>query len=266
VQPDPSQVSPSLAEHVATLIRELDPKAEVEVDGPTNLSLQKPRNVQATLRSLRASCSLEPEKSEEHIDRFARKILFDGFTGVDEESILPMLKNQAWVEQVAARQQEKGLEPETLVVMPFLADLAVVLAEDAPDIMRPLVMDELEPLGLGKEAAFGLALHNLERVAKGFQLRQMAPGLMCLAGNDAYDASRVLLHPHWQELLDQVEGDLILAPIGRDLILFTGSENKDGLGTMQAILEGERSSPRAAFPVTTEVFRWTEAFWVPHSL
>lgn len=266
MQIDSSQITLSPADRVASLIRELDPKAEVRVEGPTKVSLTEPREVTATLRSLRASCSLDPEKSDEHVDRFARAILFDGFLGIAEESILPMLKNEDWVTQVAAKQKERGLEPEELVVMPFLADLVVVLAEDAPDIMRPLVMEELEPLGLTKETAFGLALHNLERVAKGFHLRQMAPGLMSLAGNDAYDAARVLLHPHWASLAEEVEGELVLAPLARDLILFTGSENEDGLAALKGILEAERESPRAAFPVTTEVFRWTEAFWVPHSV
>ena len=54
--------------------------------------------------------------------------------------------------------------------------------------------------------------------------------------------------------------------VTNNLILFTGSESHDGLAALQAILQGERESPRAAFPVTTDVFRWTEAFWVQHSL
>jgi hypothetical protein len=262
----PASVEPSgkypFAERVAARFREHDPSCGVVVTGPNDLELKNPGDRRLFLANLRSECELSPESCDAKIERLVRLTL-EGppEPALTRETLLPILKNAVWTKnaQGALRDGRK------LAIFPFVGGLQIVLVEDTPEMTRPIVESELSALGLSDEAALQLARRNLLRLSTGFRLKEMAHGLFGLVANDGYDATRFILHAEWEQLSHEVEGALIVAPIGRDLVFFTGTES-EGLEALRLILEAEREQPAAPYPVTTQAFRWTEAGWAPFDL
>jgi hypothetical protein len=72
----------------------------------------------------------------------------------------------------------------------------------------------------------------------------------------------VLLFDRWAELDDTVPGDLVVAPLGRDLVLFTGSEAAGALQRLRLVLEKEAVEPSAPYPITTSLYRLGKSGWL----
>jgi hypothetical protein len=91
-------------------------------------------------------------------------------------------------------------------------------------------------------------------------------GLFGLTANDSYDSARFLLHEQWRSLEQHVGGPLVVAPLGRDIVLFSSSTSKPGLDALRLVLLAETKEPSAAYPITTQPYLWTADGWKPFEL
>ncbi|MBX2798539.1 MAG: hypothetical protein KTR31_12735 [Myxococcales bacterium] len=148
---------------------------------------------------------------------------------------------------------------------PFAGDLLLFFAADRSDSIALLSPDDLAAYGDDTATLDAIARRNMEELLplrpQPFPQRRMW-ALDTSNGrtrNDNYGAARLVLHEAWRELQQTVEGDLLAAAPARDAVIFTGSEEPDGVKNIQflakAMFEGE------PHPVSPQVVRWTETGW-----
>jgi hypothetical protein len=64
-----------------------------------------------------------------------------------------------------------------------------------------------------------------------------------------------------KQLEAHVGGPLVVAPIGRDIVLFTSTTSKPGLDALRLLLLAEKQMPAAIYPITTRAYRFTPEGW-----
>ena len=247
----------TLAKSVAAEITRLRPGTQIEIVGPLDLKVKTELELQVYLGNLESECKQTPASCNERISNFARAVVNVHSNKLSEQTLFPVLKNQAWVSQAEQTLARKG-QPKTLLAFPLVDDLRVVLVEDTPLMTRPLSEEDIQQIGLTKAQARARALDNLKRSTSGFKVSEPKPGLYALAFKNGYDASMMILHPEWGALRSRIAGYLVVAPIARDIILFTGTKNQEAFEMLLTIIEVEKKEPSAAYPISTKLYRWEE--------
>lgn len=255
----------SLAERLAARIRELAPRARVEIVNESQLYVWRNGGSAPDdrwdmfLDNLRKGCADE-RACDTLIDIQARGVLERHEVAVQLSAVLPTLKPARFVEETEAFFRQKG-RPTKLLTTPVVDDLHLVLVEDKPISTRFLTEADLPGIGLTQERLTARALENLRQSHAQFPVRHVALGLFGLDGGDGYDSALFLLHDEWQALASLVKGNLVVAPIGRDMVMFTGDQETDAATTLGMILKEEERKPEVAYPITNAAYRWTPSGW-----
>ena len=253
-----------LAGRLIARIRQLEPDVRIERRSPLHLRLTD-RDSEIFLDNLDAACQNDPPHCDDRIDIFARTALLRPDGKVNIEQVLPTLKPSRFVAGAEKLTAERG-NADPLVALPVIDDLVMVLVLDTPDATRMLTQSDLSKLGTTREKLAARALVNLRARSSGFKYSQVAPELYGLAANDSYDSASFLLHAEWAALRETLGGAPVVAPIGRDIVLFTSESSRPGLEAMRLILLSETREPKAPYPITTRPYRWTPEGWVPFPL
>ncbi|HWZ90126.1 MAG TPA: hypothetical protein VNW92_14785 [Polyangiaceae bacterium] len=102
---------------------------------------------------------------------------------------------------------------------------------------------------------------NLRREARSFKAAELEPGLFALHCVTGYDAAMLVLVPEWKAVAAKVAGDLVVAPLGRDTVFFTGTQTGTAFAHLQIIVERERQDPSVPYPISTTLYRWRPSGW-----
>lgn len=261
----PAPNDDSLAERVTARILQLMPSARVERRTDHHLHVVANGEHDVYLDNLAQGCSNAPASCDERIDTFAQTVVSPPDQPVRIEAVLPTLKSQAYVDGAQKALGARG-KNDALLVFPVVDDLRLLLVMDTPVATRFLSEKDLAALGVTRDGARERALENLRRRSPGFKISEVAPQLYALSANDAYDSAMFLLQPEWHHLIARLGSAPVVAPIGRDIVLFTGVDSADGIKNLSLILTVERREPAAAYPITTQPYRWTPQGWVRFEL
>jgi uncharacterized protein YtpQ (UPF0354 family) len=150
-----------------------------------------------------------------------------------------------------------------LLALLVVNDFRLVLVPDLPTTTRFLREKDLLELGLTLKQLEARALRNLRRRPRNFTAQELAPGLFGLTARDGYDSAMFLLHEEWRAFKPKVRGELVVAPVARDMVFVTGDQESAALAALARILAKERAEPRVAYPITTRAYRWTTSGWAP---
>ena len=107
-------------------------------------------------------------------------------------------------------------------------DLWIVYAQDLPDRMLTIKRETLNPVGIDVAALRKLALENLHRIMPAAEQHGDGPWFLLTAGGD-YTASLLLFDGLWEDIADTVDGDVVAVAPARDVLLYTGSNSREGL-------------------------------------
>ena len=250
----------TLADQVAAEIRRLRPGTAIEIQGPLDLSVRTDQVLKIHLGNLDAECRTSPAACPERVSTFAQVVVSGTPGKPTESSVLLVLKSQAWITEMERHVSENG-PPTRLATLPLVDDLRMLLVHDTPLLTKPLSEQELAELGWKKEATFERARSNLKGLIPKITVTEVAPEVYGVALENGYDAATMILHDQWANLKGMVAGDLVVAPIGRDLCFFTGTKNTQGLPALRKIVAMEKNEPRAPYPISTELYRWETTGW-----
>ncbi|MCK6470393.1 MAG: hypothetical protein L6R28_01495 [Planctomycetes bacterium] len=136
--------------------------------------------------------------------------------------------------------------------------LAVLLAYDGPETIRPVLGDSLKEWKVGFNEAMKDAIENLDKQSGG-SFRQLTPGLYLSPWRDNYDPARLLLGERLKNV--KVGGELLAMAPNRDALLLTGTDESLGLQrlamTAEALLQGAR-------PISGACLRRVGDTWEPY--
>lgn len=120
------------------------------------------------------------------------------------------------------------------VERPLVADLILFYAFDEPTCFTMVAHRDLARLEVDAKCLHDIAIHNLRRDLPAPEIHQISEGTFMLTCGGNFEATTLLLDEVWQQASDMVAGELVVAVPARDIVLFTGTENLEGLAFMRS--------------------------------
>lgn len=173
---------------------------------------------------------------------------------LEPSNIVPVIKDRGWLEDMRDAMTRTEGEGATQVFEDFNGKLVIVYAEDTPANTRYFSDAELTKIGLKRDNLRTLAIANLERILPEIQHDKGPKVSMLTAGAD-YVASLLLLDGLWTKVRSQVDGEIVVAVPSRDVLLFTGSNDAEGVEALQAMATEAVHSNRYRLTDTLFVYR-----------
>lgn len=209
------------------------PEHAVEVVEPLKLHIKKTEDEQATayLDNAYNEYYRTPSAKADVLAKYLATFMeaAQGSRPLQPEQIVPVVKDRGWLKHVGGT-KAGGKQ----VIEDLNADLVVVYAEDGPHNIRYFSADDLRKAGVEKEKLRELALANLRRILPPAEPVKGPVVSMMTAGQD-YVSSLLLLDEIWSPEKLAVDGEIVIAIPTRDVLLFTGSSNKDGVKKLREL-------------------------------
>jgi len=242
-----------LACHFAARARRAMRDADVSVVGVDRVRVDEQ---EIAVDPLRAICERDPDscdrRMEDWIAALAEARQAEN-TPATPEQLRPVLKH---VDFIATIRRDAPAIAE--LSRRFVGDVHVLLVVDFPRVTRGLDGDDLEAMGMTIEEAHARAIANLREFHGDLPAEPMPNGLKAMGPNDGYAAARLLLHDRWAALAEETEGELLVAPCNRDLVILGPS------GLVEPLREASiRAYRYVDHPITKALWRWTPEGWVP---
>ncbi|MFC4309534.1 DUF1444 family protein [Steroidobacter flavus] len=215
------------------------PNATVTVAEPLHLTIKVPEReaARAFLDNAYSEYSGNPKAKADLIARYVASFAEStkGSGPLNPQQIVPVIKDRAWSKEMQRAAKARGVDGPALQVIEDLnQDLVIVYAEDTPQNIRYFGPDDLQDAGVQKEKLRALAVENLRRILPPAEAVNGPLFSMLTAGSD-YVPSLLLLDEIWSGDKLKVEGEIVIAVPTRDVLLFTGSNNKEGVKKLREV-------------------------------
>lgn len=153
-----------------------------------------------------------------------------------KDSIFAVIKPADYVATVAAQSAKAGANREiSFIVENLNEDLRVLYVLDTESSMQMLTKEGVKQTGVAESALRSVAVKNLEKYfsdkhVQMERLKRTGTGTIYLVSLDQnYEASILLLDDYWNKKNFDVAGDIVAFVPARNVVIVTGSEDKEGL-------------------------------------
>lgn len=245
-------------------LKSADPSVTIQVKGDLELVIKDAKGKESTafLDNAYTQYLQDPKEVREVLDIYVKSFLESKTKSdaIDRTRIVPIIKDRAWLEEI--RESVKHRNGETLaanVFEDYNQNLVIVYAEDTPNNINYFSSEAFEKLGISKDQLRSLAVENLKRLIPKPQIQFGPLASMITAGGD-YEASLLLFGDLWAGIPD-VAGDIVVAIPSRDLLLFAGSQNKQGVTKLREL--ATKYVKESAYHLTDSLFVYRDGKFVP---
>lgn len=179
---------------------------------------------------------LDPKAVDEILKNYVTS--FSEATGksapLDRSRIVPIIKDRNWIAEIKKSVKQRGNEqvPEN-VYEDFNEELVILYAEDTPTNIRYFAPKSLEGIGISRKQLRTLSVVNLTRLIPKPQV-DTGPLVSMITVGGNYEASLLLFDNLWANL-SKADGEIVVAVPARDLLMFTGSHNQQGLTKLREL-------------------------------
>ncbi len=171
---------------------------------------------------------------------------------IDINKIIPVIKPIDYLTEVKSLSGDTGTA--SLVYEPYNDQLIIVYAEDRENSIQFLTEEEFKTLALNKDSLRSVALRNFDRITASIERNGENGVYIVFAGGES-EASLILLKNIWTEKNFPVEGDFVIAIPNRDLLLITGSKNKEGINKLRSMAKD--SYTNGNYSISEHLYIWT---------
>jgi uncharacterized protein YtpQ (UPF0354 family) len=259
---EPASAEPLLTrvqftEEIAAVLRSGIPKGEVQVIGELQLKIIAPNKVESAgyLENAYTQYMLASDQKDSIINKYATSLVETAgcvSQPIDRSRIVPILKDNAWVEEINQNLKARGKEKAVASVHePYNEELTIVYAQDTPRNVQYLTTEHLGELGLELKELRPLACTNLKRLLPEPDI-QVDNGIYRIKAGGDYDASLILLEDFWNFAKIDVDGELVAAVPARDFLLVTGSQDTVGMTRLKQLAQSIAS--KAPYRLTPKLF------------
>ncbi|WP_299775548.1 DUF1444 family protein [uncultured Pseudoteredinibacter sp.] len=233
----------SFAKKYIAFISKLYPTYTVEKHGELEVRITAPggEKMTAFLDNAYTDYINDPDDLERVLTVYSKSIAaslnFDK-AGLSKDQLVPVIKNKAYLFrslEMLASTGKAGLVYEKLN-----DELYVLYAFDAPNAMRFLTEADLDVFGLVKSELRTISTSNLRELIPGLKLEGDPASLSMVVVDGNYESSSILFDDIWTDRHFPVEGDIVVYILARDLVLVTGSKDKESLNSIQEIIGENR--------------------------
>lgn len=171
--------------------------------------------------------------------------------------LLPVVRSRCYFEFSKLTLAAMGRPFDSVPFDTIGTHISVSLVIDREDAMSHVPAAQAQKWELNFEQLLPIAIENLRsRTDRGFS--EWAPGLFASHYDDSYDSSRLLLTEMIAAL--PLDGEPVAVVPHRNLLLITGSANREGLAACAQVIEesiGDRDAI-SAVPLVLRAGRWQE--------
>ena len=241
----------------AEVLRKSAPEFQVEIIRDLELKITKQGNNEHTtfLDNAYDSYKQDTREKDNVIARYVAsgiEIYAANTEIVDKSRIVPIINDTGWLEEINESMRVRGAKkPLEHVYDNLNGDLVILYAEDSPKNIRYLTSSDIAKLKLSREKLRGMACENLKGLLPKIELHGDDGLYMLTAGGD-YEASLLLLDSIWSNKNLAVKGDIVVAIPTRDLLLVTGSSDKEGISKLKA--RAKKSYDEGTYRLTQKLF------------
>jgi uncharacterized protein YtpQ (UPF0354 family) len=203
-----------------------------------------------------ADCPEEFEERVAHVEHFVATMamhmdeITEGRSACTPEEIVPIIKDARFLDQ-SDPQVAEGLKKMAFV--PLVADLFVFYVQDKPQQLGFIQKEDLHKLGLSlNKELLDLAVSNLRKRLADIEVYGDGPLRMISCGG-TFEASLLLESRIWDQLANDLHGDLLAAVPARDLMIVTGSQEPEGLSRLRQMIERVNRSGDLAYAITDTI-------------
>ena len=154
---------------------------------------------------------------------------------IQKNRIIPMIKANDYLDIIKSLNNDKEKEMSILYEQ-YNSDLVIIYMEDTEYSLSSISTEDLKDLGIDKDTLFDFSIGNLKEILPEIQ-RVDENGYYYIVAGGTFEASLILLKTLWTKENFNVDGEFVVAIPCRDLLMITGSNNKDGIETLKSFAE-----------------------------
>src|SRR4030095_14147180 len=249
--PDPAGFTRYYIAH----LRKANLEARVRAVGDLELKIVLPGSdepLRAFLDNAFRDYTMSPRDKQPILDRYVGALTESRATAtapIDPTRILPVIRDREFLEQASQvpRKADKAVE---IASEQFNDDLYVMYVADSEHSVRYLSEADLEEAKVDRANLRAQAVENLRRLYPEVQVMG-ANGLFMVRLDGTYESS-LLLSERLAEQPVEVKGETIAAVPTRDLLLITGTLEREGLEMMRKIVA--EASANASYRISPKMF------------
>ncbi len=208
----------------------------------------------------------DPDEIESVLEQYVSGLMesaLESEEALSIERVIPIIKDTAWGQEMIALMKEQGAEKLPEYYQETLADgLAIYYAEDRPSSISYLTLQDLEATEVELSTLRSIAITNLKSMLPEIEIYGGAGLFMIVAGGN-FEASLLLVDDIWQAENFAIDGDIVIAIPARDMLLVSGTENKDQLKKL--IEMTEESYAESSYYLTKQLYVRKHGKWAIYS-
>jgi uncharacterized protein YtpQ (UPF0354 family) len=176
------------------------------------------------LQNFWIECEQSPEERLEIVERRIRILAADALGSEDLrlEEIVPLIRDSNYREFVPADERD-------LTSVHLAGDIWIIYAQDLPDSINILKVEDAKRLGLDALALRKISINNLSGLIEEIEAKPYESIYEISCSPLFYASSLLLLDYVWEQLEPLVKGQIVVGVPARDTVIFTGSEEMDAL-------------------------------------
>jgi uncharacterized protein YtpQ (UPF0354 family) len=244
-------------EEYVNFLREAQPGGTVEVRSALELRIVPANGLErlAFLDNAFREYQAAPEDKAEIFARFAKAAPLLSPDKVARERIVPIIKDRAWMKEVTeSLVKADPTAPKTEHVFDdFNEALVIVYAQDLGERLAYLSPTDLKEAAIDRADLRKLATANLKALIPEVQARAV-DGLFMITAGGTYEASILLSEKFWNAPPFTLDGDPVVAIPTRDILLVTGSNNREGVQRMED--KAKALHKEGSYQLTPQLFVW----------
>ena len=196
----------------------------------------------------------EPDSMKNIISRYVASAseLYAENDAITINNIVPVIKPVEYLDEVTLPNREGKEIP--MLTEKYNDQLVIAYAADSKNNIKFLTEADLKTLSIPKDSLKSIAIKNLNKILPNFQIQDYHGLYMITAGGN-YEASFILINSIWTKDNFPVDGDLIIAIPTRDLLIITGSNNKNGINKIREIVA--QSFKPGNYQISEHLYKWT---------
>ncbi len=241
----------AFAEHVAVLLRRLQPEYAIELTGPRELIVNGRR---LDLENLYRLVNHDPDRGQEIVEHyldqlFSAEAATIGTLNFDliKPRIMPRIQPETIFQHLCREQ---------VAHVPYVNGTAIVFVIDMPQMTVSVTTEQMVRWGVDAEALDEIARENLEGQSGELEMQVVTSKeggkAIILAEQDGYDAAGFLLGGLYKRLAPRLGGDFYVATPARDMFVALSPRPDPFVNRLMGrVAEDFRRLP---YPITSDLF------------
>ncbi|MGF6906151.1 DUF1444 family protein [Fusobacterium sp. PH5-44] len=170
---------------------------------------------------------------------------------INMSRIVPVIKSRKYLDEMKKLMEKDG--KNKVFYEDYNEDLVIMYAEDKPNSISYFNNESYKEIGIPKEELLNNSIENLLKMLPNIKKDSKNGTYMIIADGD-YEATLILWKGLWTKENFDVDGDFIIAIPNRDLLLITGSENKEGIDRIRKI--AIESHKTGSYEISPYLYKW----------